>query len=150
MAIGVALRRGTRPNCHCFGRLKRAPASGRTVARDLVLCAASLLIVVLGPGSSVGSLATVEAIAIAGAVLVAMLVVLEAWLLHQLFHQNRRLVERVRVIESTIADAPDAGPAREELAEGMAAPTFELPALGGGHFGWQIFWRLDGCWHLFS
>ncbi len=65
--------------------------------------------------------------------LVAVLVVLQAWLLYQLFGQNRRLLERLRLIESTISNPADATPGRVELSEGTAAPAFELPALGGGH-----------------
>ena len=135
VAIGWALKHGKRPNCNCFGRLKTSPASGRTLARDLVLCAASLLIVIAGPGRSVGSLATIEAMAIAGAALIVVLVSLQSWLLYQLFHQNRRLLERVRLVESTLANAPDAGPGQTELSEGMAAPLFELPTLDGGRLG---------------
>ena len=135
VAIGQGLKHGKRPNCNCFGRLTTSPASGRTLARNLVLCAASLLIVVAGPGSSVGNLVTIEAMVIAGAVLIVILVSLQVWLLYQLFHQNRRLLERVRLVESSIANAPDADPGRTELSEGMAAPSFELPALDGGHLG---------------
>ncbi len=126
VAIGRALKHGERPNCNCFGRLKTAQASGHTFARDLVLCAASLLIVVAGPGSSVGDLVTIEAMVIAGAVLMLILVSLQAWLLYQLFHQNRRLLERVRQVESTIANAPDADPGRTELSEAMAAPRVRI------------------------
>jgi uncharacterized membrane protein YphA (DoxX/SURF4 family) len=135
VAIGWALKHGKRPNCNCFGRLRTSPASGRTLARDLVLCAASLLMVVAGPGRSAGSLATVQAMAIAGAALIVVLVTLESWLLYQLFHQNRRLLERVRLVESTIANAPDIDPGRTELSEGVAAPLFELPTLDGGRLG---------------
>jgi hypothetical protein len=52
-----------------------------------------------------------------------------------LFHQNRRLLERVRLVESTIANAPDTDPGRTALSAGMAAPLFELPTLDGGRLG---------------
>lgn len=36
-AVVESLRRGRRPECHCFGRLGSSDISGRTVARNLVL-----------------------------------------------------------------------------------------------------------------
>jgi hypothetical protein len=75
-AIGMALSKAKRLNCNSFGRLTRSPVSARTIARDIILCGASLLIVVAGPGSSLTSVVTMRAIAIAGAALVAVLVLL--------------------------------------------------------------------------
>jgi glycine/D-amino acid oxidase-like deaminating enzyme len=57
------------------------------------------------------------------------------WLLYQLSNQNRRLLERVTLIESSTAGAAGADRRRVGLHEGMAAPPFELPALGGSRLG---------------
>lgn len=40
-AIAVSLARGRRPRCRCFGQLSAAPVTGRTLARNALLLAAS-------------------------------------------------------------------------------------------------------------
>src|SRR5215218_8173018 len=39
--IAVSLVRGNAPDCHCFGQLHSAPASGRTLARNGALLSAA-------------------------------------------------------------------------------------------------------------
>jgi peroxiredoxin/uncharacterized membrane protein YphA (DoxX/SURF4 family) len=51
-AIAIAIVRGRRPNCHCFGRLQSAPVSWRTVLRNVVLSAMAGWLVSRGPGQS--------------------------------------------------------------------------------------------------
>src|ERR1041385_3627040 len=44
IAISINLARGRRPDCHCFGQLGSSPVSGKTLARNVVLLAAAVLL----------------------------------------------------------------------------------------------------------
>jgi hypothetical protein len=75
-AVVLALRAGRRPDCHCFGRIGGADVSGRTVVRNLVLLAITVLGLVgvssvddLAGGRAFG--AVVTGFALAAAVLTA-------------------------------------------------------------------------------
>jgi uncharacterized membrane protein YphA (DoxX/SURF4 family) len=67
-----AMRRGERPDCHCFGQLHSAPAGPRTLARNAALGALAGFVAVAGPGASsaqplganVGPLAIAAAVAL--------------------------------------------------------------------------------------
>lgn len=48
--LQVNLRRGNAPECNCFGQLRPAPISGRSVARNVALAALAAFVVVVGPG----------------------------------------------------------------------------------------------------
>src|SRR5437868_14777133 len=50
VAIALALRRGTTPECHCFGQLYSRPAGGETLARNALFVAVALIVLVAGPG----------------------------------------------------------------------------------------------------
>jgi methylamine utilization protein MauE len=45
IGVAVALARGTRPDCHCFGQLRVAPVNGATVAHNVVLLALAALVI---------------------------------------------------------------------------------------------------------
>jgi len=45
-AISVSLARGQRPNCHCFGQIGSRPVSRTTLARNFVLMALAVLVLV--------------------------------------------------------------------------------------------------------
>ena len=51
-AIGIAMVRGRRPNCHCFGQLHSAPIGSTTVLRNAVLAAAAGWLASRGDGHS--------------------------------------------------------------------------------------------------
>lgn len=52
--IANALRRGRRPDCHCFGQIHSRPAGRETIVRNLVLLAVAALVLVGGAGDSFG------------------------------------------------------------------------------------------------
>jgi peroxiredoxin len=51
-AIGIAMARGRRPNCHCFGQLHSAPVGWQTVLRNIVLAACAGWLTSRGRGHS--------------------------------------------------------------------------------------------------
>lgn len=53
--ITAALRRGTAPDCHCFGQLHSKPAGKETIGRNGALAGLGLFVLVVGPGPGVTS-----------------------------------------------------------------------------------------------
>lgn len=51
IATGVAMVRGRKPDCHCFGQLHSAPVGWQTVVRNVVLAAAAGWLVSRGPAA---------------------------------------------------------------------------------------------------
>ncbi len=51
-AIGIAMARGRRPNCHCFGQLQSVPVGWRTLLRNIVLAAGAGWLTSRGRGHS--------------------------------------------------------------------------------------------------
>lgn len=49
LAIGLAMARGRKPDCRCFGRVHSAPVGGQTLVRDAVLAACAGWLVWRGP-----------------------------------------------------------------------------------------------------
>lgn len=77
-AVGIAMLRGRKPDCHCFGQLHSAPVGWSTLVRNIALAACAAWLVARGPGRSgpalwawLESLSSVETklAAIAGCVL---------------------------------------------------------------------------------
>src|SRR6476661_2170022 len=66
--IANALRMGIAPDCHCFGQIQSSPAGRGTLARNLVLAAFALVVLIEGPGPAVttwvGDRSTAELVAI--------------------------------------------------------------------------------------
>ena len=52
-AIAAALRRGTTPDCHCFGQIHSSPAGPRTLVRNLLLTVPAIVVVAHGTGPGV-------------------------------------------------------------------------------------------------
>jgi len=52
--VGVAMARGRKPDCHCFGRLSSSRAAPGTLVRNAVLAVAATLVAAYGPGDSIG------------------------------------------------------------------------------------------------
>lgn len=44
--VGLSLRRGRRPPCHCFGRADDAPIGARTIVRNVALMAVAVAVLV--------------------------------------------------------------------------------------------------------
>jgi hypothetical protein len=94
VAIGLAMRRGERPDCGCFGSSSSSPIGPGTLARNAALAALAGIVAVAGGGAALGSidaspLAIVLSIAFIG----------QAWFSWQLFRQHGRLLQRVRALE---------------------------------------------------
>jgi Methylamine utilisation protein MauE len=75
VAIGLSLARGTAPDCHCFGQIHSEPVGWRSLARNGVLAAIAIFVVVAGwrqGGPSaiawIGQLSDAAAVAVGGTV----------------------------------------------------------------------------------
>ena len=110
IAVGVALARGRKPDCGCFGRLHSKPAGWGTVARNVALAAVAALIVVAGPAADPS---WVEAV-VAGVIL---FVSAQAILLVVLLRRYGRALRRIEELE--------ARPVPPALSVGMRAPHFK-------------------------
>jgi peroxiredoxin/uncharacterized membrane protein YphA (DoxX/SURF4 family) len=51
--IASALRRGVRPECHCFGQLQSEPVGTDTLVRNVLLAAVGVLVLAAGPGPAI-------------------------------------------------------------------------------------------------
>ncbi len=127
--IAAALRRGTEADCHCFGQLHSAPVSWRTLARNGVLAAVGVFVVIGGwrhPGPSatawVGRLSGGWAAALGLGVVLVLVVGFLVWFSLQLLAQNGRIFGRLEAIEAAIGGRGEALLAGDDL----------LPALGAG------------------
>ena len=52
LAVGVAMLRGRKPDCHCFGQIHSAPVGWQTLVRNVVLAAGAGALIYRGPGKS--------------------------------------------------------------------------------------------------
>lgn len=145
------LRRGNRPNCHCFGQFHSEPISPRSIGRTGLLVAVAGFIVIAGwngPGSSVAGwmddLSSFERLMVgAGGVLVLMLGA-EGWVVLQLLGQNGRLLGRLEALEARVTSLPVVGSSTPVdssarslqsqaggLPVGAVAPSFQLGGVRG-------------------
>lgn len=147
VGISVNLAQGKTPNCHCFGQLHSEPVSWKIFARNLVLAAMAILIVVQGK-DGVGSMTawmkgmtTGEWINLLVSALAVVLLVPVFVVLRHIMKQQSALLEAVaamkKIIEEDYAEpAPiereDAIPPVEGLPVGAPAPAFTLPSLDDG------------------
>lgn len=127
-AIGLALARGERPECNCFGRIHSRPVGWPELVRNLLLAAVAGTVALTGPGEAVGvAFAGVSPLAVAGGVLLA----LQAWFSYQLFRQNGRLIGRVQVLEEAIETPHAHAEAARGLEVGVYAPSFSIADMDG-------------------
>jgi peroxiredoxin len=152
VAISVALARGNRADCHCFGQLHSAPIGWRTLVRNGLLAAAAGF--VLGEGwhhagaSAVGWIDGLNAgwaVALVLGVVLAFVIGFLVWFSLQLLSQNGRVLARLEGLESAVAGLSEPRSAsRAEvpvvlgeglkgagLAVGAAAPDFDLASVDG-------------------
>lgn len=126
VGIAAAIGKGNVPDCHCFGQLHSAPAGWRTLARNLVLAGVAVVVVLAGPGPSVGawlgSLSHQQAWVLAGALAGAVFAG-QAGLVWVLLRRHGAVLMRLRALE---ADSTTGGAA---LTIGDPAPPFDLPGL---------------------
>ena len=131
VGIGVALRAGRQPDCHCFGQLHSAPVGWRTLARNLVLrgrrgdrrarrpwTESERLVRVSVRGAALGARRRRGALIVAG----------QAALIWSLLRRHGAVLLRLRELE---ASRVSGGSIRSALPVGDPAPTFDLPGLGG-------------------
>lgn len=142
----VALLRGKRPPCHCFGQLSDAPIGMGTLARNLGLAALAAFVAWPrpdGPGPSLVAwlmdLRTAEAVGLAlGLVLLGVCLTL-AWFLVQALGQTGRLLLRVEALEAAQSATTGRSPINGwwpggsdgSLPTADPAPSFSLPDLQG-------------------
>ena len=126
VGIAVAIGKGNAPDCHCFGQLHSAPAGRRTLARNLVLAGVAVVVVLAGPGPSVGawlgSLSHQQAWVLGGAV-AGVVFAAQAGLVWVLLRRHGAVLMRLRQLEDGSATAGSA------LTIGDPAPPFDLPGL---------------------
>jgi peroxiredoxin/uncharacterized membrane protein YphA (DoxX/SURF4 family) len=139
MAIARSMARGEAPDCHCFGQLHSAPAGPKTLVRNGLLGAVSFLVFAGGAGTSatqwLGELSGAGVAALAGGVILAVVVFVGGLLVLSLLRRHGELLLRIDALENAVAahgivvepvERPGSG-----LAVGSAAPGFELPGLDG-------------------
>ena len=137
VAIGYNLARGRAPECHCFGQLHSAPASWRTLARNCVLAALAVFVLVgslayrdRSAVAWIGRLQPAELVtlAVGGAAAAALLVGGLAFL--SLLRSYGRVLLRLERVEQALgqlgvdisepAEQPEIG-----LQPGSPAPAFD-------------------------
>jgi len=132
VAISASLARGQRPGCNCFGQVHSAPIGPKTLARNIVLAAGAVLVVVEGPGNFISSWidrgsATLW-VAVGGGVAIAGL----AWFVLNLTAQQGKLLERIDALEEGRGHDAHAHHAHGSgLPVGETAPAFSLPSTSG-------------------
>jgi peroxiredoxin len=144
--IGVNLARGRTPDCHCFGQIHSEPIGWPTLARNGVLALIAAFIVVTGSSDAgtsavgwLGNRSGMEVVGLVFGVIVALLIVAEAWFLLHLMQQNGRLLTRLEALEAIVANGLPAGSALPSaptgpvagLPVGSKAPAFSLSGLHG-------------------
>jgi peroxiredoxin len=138
-AITLALARGRRPACRCFGQVHSSPVGGQTVARNIVLGAMAAFVVWgSATGHNPGALAWAATVTPArwllGAAVVVLLAALavEGWFVVNLARQQGRLLLRLEALEASNSEIPHPHEREAQgLAVGSIAPVFELPGLYG-------------------
>ncbi len=122
--VARAMAQGRAPDCHCFGQIHSEPAGPATLARNAVLAAPAVLILIAGSGPSLdGGLASLDGTQVA-LVATAVLAVALGLLAAALWSDKRRLR---RELATVIASRQPPG-----LPRGAAAPGFALAAVRGG------------------
>lgn len=140
IAIAANLWRGRTPACNCFGQLQAQPIGWRALTRNALLTLVAVFVIVWGtanPGADIYQLVTATpANLLAGASLGLLLAVVV--LLARLLHQQRRLLERIEVLEERLAEEGIAARVREDLIApkqhlpiGAPAPAFAATTLDG-------------------
>jgi methylamine utilization protein MauE/AhpC/TSA family protein len=125
VAVGVALTRGVRPDCACFGRVRSAPVGRGTLVRNALLAAAAALVAAapappLPALSPAGLAAVVLGLALAPA----------AWLCRELLRRHGRLLLRLDALEGAPpAGLPPTAPAPRFAIDGWHGGTVSLDAL---------------------
>lgn len=132
-AVARTLMQGREVDCNCFGSLGPSRISRWTLARNVLLLALAGAIAIAAqsdPGTSavawVGNLDTAGLALLCGGVAIV-LAALNFGFFWQLMRQNGRLLGELEALRAGGGGAAPTGPQPGDLA-----PSFALPALGGG------------------
>lgn len=141
VAIAVSLARGRAPECHCFGQLHSAPASGRTLARNATLLAVAGLALAAGREGSlsavawIGRLDATALVALAAGLAVVGLVVGGSLAFLSLLRSYGQVLVRLDRLEQVLAahglKVERAEPQPEPEPEFGLAPGTTAPAIAG-------------------
>jgi peroxiredoxin len=131
-AIAVSLARGRAPDCHCFGQLRAAPTSWRTLVRNGLLAGLAISAFAAGAaGETPSAVRWIGGIGATGALAIGAGVAMTAFAIAgvSLMRSYGRVLLRLDAMERRLAEAglaPDGEAAHEEvgLAPGTPAPTF--------------------------
>jgi thioredoxin-related protein/uncharacterized membrane protein YphA (DoxX/SURF4 family) len=135
-AAGIAIARGKRPNCHCFGQLHSTVVGPKTLIRNAVLGAMAALVLWQAPNATPDTLRdalrqglrSFEPGLPAAAAVLGLLLVLYFWTVLVLLRQNGRLLLRVEALEARVGPVE---PQQPGLPLGADAPNFTLSGLDG-------------------
>ena len=137
--IAAALRRGARPDCHCFGQLHSKPAGGETIVRNGLLAAIALVVLIGGPGPAVDTWARAssgEVIALGALSLVAVVL---AYVCYSLTTENRRLTGRGAQAEPAIVLEPGQPIPRFDALDAAGATLSSSDILNGSERSVLVF-----------
>ena len=126
--VAGALARGDAPDCGCFGSLNESRVSGWTLARNALLAALAIVVLVAGPGASVtawiadlqgGERGLAIGLVAAAAVVIALAAVCIA-----LLRRHGRLLRRIDALEGELGGGSPA--AEVHTSRGEKLPALEL------------------------
>jgi thiol-disulfide isomerase/thioredoxin len=144
LVVAVALARGRRPPCRCFGELSAAPIGPQTLVRNIVLVAVAAIGLTAQLTTDVPDAAGWAAdqrgaslVALMLAAALVAVVVAGGLLAISLLASYGRVLQRVERLERAVDgldldELPNEARAGVGLAPGTAAPDFELPAVEDG------------------
>lgn len=136
IAIGVNLRQGRQPDCHCFGQLHSEPAGWSTIARNGALTLVTVPIVATGgrsPGAWFGDLSTEGQVGVLVGIGILGALAVQARYSQMLVRQNNALLERIDTLAGTVAGDPVPAAALSLASErARMAYDFDVPAVDGG------------------
>lgn len=143
-AIGLAIRRGQAPDCHCFGQLHSEPAGAKALIRNGLLAAVAVFIAAAGWSDSgpsalawVGTLDATQAALLVVGVVAVLAVAGGGLMLFRVMRSYGQVLLRLEQVEDALADAglsrqPEPGMPPNGHAPGTAAPDFSLSDTLGG------------------
>lgn len=124
--IANALRKGTAPDCHCFGQIQSSPAGRGTLLRNAALAAMAIVIIGWGNGPAldtwIGDRTSAELVAIAAGIVALALAAFALQLRQRLSRTSAELGVAHRLV----------GAMPPGLPVGTPAPDFDLKTLEGG------------------
>jgi methylamine dehydrogenase accessory protein MauD len=145
VAIAVALHRGQKPRCHCFGQLSAKPLGLHTLVRNSILLSVAVFAAIAGwensgpsPLSWLTELNAIELMTFGVAVVTLLVCAGLGWFAWNLLRQQGRLLLRIEALEQHLDHDADPAEAAAHatvpalgLPIGSAAPKFGLPRVDG-------------------